>query len=54
MPKTATLDCGHTIEVPDCCQEGSVTACDECPAPVGTPGANCRIVLIHKPEVSDA
>lgn len=26
----ANLSCGHYQEVPECCEVGNVTACDEC------------------------
>lgn len=44
--KVAILECGHTAEVPDCCTEGVMTACPECPHPDDVPGVNQRISSI--------
>ena len=44
----ANLDCGHTVEVPDCCDAGTVTSCPDCEPPEGDPGVNRKIISIFK------
>ena len=42
--KTVLLECGHTVDAPDCVDAGNVTACDKCTPPDSAPGVNRKIV----------
>lgn len=37
MSKIANLSCGHSQEVPSCCEVDRMTACDECTELLGEP-----------------
>lgn len=47
--RVASLSCGHTAEVSEWCDVGSVTACPECVSDdEDAPGVNRTIVVVHE------